>query len=273
MMVHVKIDNVFKYYMEEVPDDFESMKKAYPIILSPFLVAVYEYRGWGKWTVITKVSSIDIDNEPEFKEMVYKINSKATKLHGNNIGLIDTPKYATIYETTIPEIYPDNFLSIAQMVANDKGELIADHIGAKINPDYVKTTNWTEEEELEMSEDIGKFIAPVNVAISFMHCKNVHLIDEPLTRQRRRKLERKGGIRYKVLDIEPFKKQVRRETQPGESQLQRALHICRGHFATYTDEKPLFGKVTGTFWKPMHVRGNKSQGQVVKDYNIKLDDK
>ena len=113
---------------------------------------------------------------------------------------------------------------------------------------------------------------PACLAISFSHCKNVKLIDEPLSRQQRRMKERKGGTYYKVLDIEPFKQQVRRETQPGESQLQRALHICRGHFATYTEDKPLFGKHTGTYWKPMHVRGNRASGKVEKDYQVIIDD-
>lgn len=122
----------------------------------------------------------------------------------------------------------------------------------------------------EIFDEVQFVMFPVFVANSFMHCKNVNLIDEPLSRQQRRMRDRKGDVRYKVLDIEPFKEQVRREAQPGESHIQRALHICRGHFATYTDDKPLFGKVTGTFWKPMHVRGNSAAGVVIKDYEIKL---
>lgn len=50
--------------------------------------------------------------------------------------------------------------------------------------------------------------------------------------------------------------------------LKKALHICRGHFATYTDEKPLFGHFTGTVWKPSHVRGNVTEGIVSKDYRV-----
>jgi len=48
----------------------------------------------------------------------------------------------------------------------------------------------------------------------------------------------------------------------------RALHICRGHFATYSEENPLFGKYAGTFWVPMHTRGSKTQGEVVKAYGV-----
>jgi hypothetical protein len=46
------------------------------------------------------------------------------------------------------------------------------------------------------------------------------------------------------------------------------LHICRGHLRTYTEEKPLFGKVIGTFFIPAHLRGDEKVGTVVKDYQL-----
>lgn len=116
---------------------------------------------------------------------------------------------------------------------------------------------------------------PCFMAISLMHCRNVELIDKPISRQYRRHLERQGKpvIQYKMLDIEPFKTQVRNETaESGENEIERALHICRGHFATYTEDAPLFGKHVGTFWKPMHVRGSADAGVVEKDYKVIADD-
>ena len=50
--------------------------------------------------------------------------------------------------------------------------------------------------------------------------------------------------------------------------IKKALHICRGHFVTYTPKHPLFGKYVGTFWKPDHVRGNAKNGIVLKDYKV-----
>jgi hypothetical protein len=46
------------------------------------------------------------------------------------------------------------------------------------------------------------------------------------------------------------------------------LHTVRGHFATYTPEAPLFGKLTGTFWRPWHLSGNPERGVVESDYRI-----
>jgi hypothetical protein len=51
--------------------------------------------------------------------------------------------------------------------------------------------------------------------------------------------------------------------------MKRALHICRGSFATYTEDAPLFGRVVGTVWRPPHVKGNEAAGKVNKNYKIK----
>lgn len=126
-------------------------------------------------------------------------------------------------------------------------------------------------------ENVGiAALFPVLFSISLLHCKNIELSDlPPPSRQVRRLAERKGMeiIRYKTLVIEPFKKQVRHEArQAGESEIHRALHICRGHFREYSEERPLFGKYAGRFWVPMHARGSKEHGEVRKDYKVIADD-
>lgn len=120
--------------------------------------------------------------------------------------------------------------------------------------------------------DAAIALYPLMFALSLLHCRNVEIRDRPISRQQRRVAERSGkpAITYKELVIDAFRRQVRYETsQSGESEIKRALHICRGHFATYTDDNPLFGKYTGTFWRPMHVRGDKAAGEIRKTYKIK----
>lgn len=110
------------------------------------------------------------------------------------------------------------------------------------------------------------------LAISFMHCKNVAVspVDPPTKLSR--KYERKHGrplTRYHVLEIEPMKRVLKTEGRSDEVGLKKALHIARGHFRTYSEEKPLFGKFAGTVWVPQHLRGSKDRGQVKKDYAVK----
>jgi hypothetical protein len=114
-----------------------------------------------------------------------------------------------------------------------------------------------------------------------MHCKNVDLMPfekkiilpkksnskkklKDKTRQKKTVMEK-----YYVLQIEPMKKVLSEEGNIEHEGLERALHICRGHFRTY-DEKPLFGKIKGTFWVPQHMRGKAENGIIHKDYDIKL---
>ena len=110
----------------------------------------------------------------------------------------------------------------------------------------------------------------VCLGLSFMHCKNIRQVEakeDPGERFRRQYKVKK--YTYRTLVIGPMKEVLRREGRSETVGLQRALHICRGHFSTYSPEKPLFGRYPGTFWIPDHVRGTKENGEVHKNYEVK----
>ena len=109
---------------------------------------------------------------------------------------------------------------------------------------------------------------PAFLALSFMHCRNVERVAQTRSHRRSRGATRnQSRFTYHTLNITPMRQVLETEGQSGTMGFRRALHICRGHFATYTD-KPLFGKYRGTFWVPMHVRGSADSGSALKDYNI-----
>lgn len=109
--------------------------------------------------------------------------------------------------------------------------------------------------------------------LMFANCKNVQAVEEENlypTRQARRAAERRGDPkppRFYTLRINPnaMRKQGEGTSTSGR---ELSLHIVRGHFATYTDEKKLFGRHTGTFWIPAYVRGSQDVGIVGKDYEV-----
>lgn len=122
------------------------------------------------------------------------------------------------------------------------------------------------------ADSLGGFLHIPFMTLCFCHCKNIELTEHKLTEgklSQKKKNKLKAAYRYYVLNIEPMKNILKYEGESEKTGLKKALHICRGHFATYTPDAPLFGRVTGTFWKPMHVRGNKKEGVVIKDYKIK----
>jgi hypothetical protein len=109
------------------------------------------------------------------------------------------------------------------------------------------------------------------LAISFLHCKNVKRIENIPGGNFERARKRRGeppSLKFYTLEIEPMKQVLRTEGRIGEVGLGKALHICRGHFATY-DGAGLFGKYKGTFWRESHVRGKIERGLVAKDYAVK----
>ena len=106
------------------------------------------------------------------------------------------------------------------------------------------------------------------LAFTFLNCRNVKLEDitediQP-TEKIRRRLRIPRVSRY-TLNIGGY-----RSVSGGNSNEKDVMpfHLCRGHFATYTEQAPLFGKLVGRFWVPPHTRGNKKNGEVIKDYAI-----
>lgn len=111
---------------------------------------------------------------------------------------------------------------------------------------------------------------PVLLANSFAHCRNVReetVFPAPKLSDRYKKRHGLPLVRYTVLAIDPMREVLRREGRSTEVGAKRALHICRGHFKTY-DRKPLFNRLTGTYWFPEHVRGTASAGVVNKTYVV-----
>lgn len=117
---------------------------------------------------------------------------------------------------------------------------------------------------------------PIFLALSFLNCRNVVVAeDSTLATPRRRKgpAARRAdpSWRYLTLDIRAMRTVLTAATPRDGGTLQKALHICRGHFAHYGDAfgtAKLFGKLEGQFWIPQHVRGGAEQGVIVKDYRV-----
>jgi len=111
---------------------------------------------------------------------------------------------------------------------------------------------------------------PFWLAISFLHCKNVTMVNvDPCHVQGNKRVSQPcRRVHYRVLNIHPMQEVLRREGQQAITGLKRALHICRGHFRDYSQGRGLFGKHKGLYWFNQHRRGSSTHGVVVKDYMI-----
>lgn len=117
-------------------------------------------------------------------------------------------------------------------------------------------------------------LKPLLLAQSFLACSNVTLRPVEPSRQERRRHERERPneplMRYHIIDVgtRAAARPPRNAIESGSAEHKRALHICRGHFHTYTAERPLFGKHVGRFYIPAHVRGTAEAGISVHDYRV-----
>lgn len=114
----------------------------------------------------------------------------------------------------------------------------------------------------------------VSLAFTFANCSNVQLNDVTEQMQPSAKIRRRLKLpevkRYTLLiDGKKSTKNAAASADPQTGIM--PYHLCRGHFATYTAEKPLFGnpKLVGRYWHPPHTKGKKERGEVIKDYAIK----
>lgn len=112
---------------------------------------------------------------------------------------------------------------------------------------------------------------PALLTISFLHCKNIEIKSVEPSEKLSKKFSRKHGTeltRYHVLEISPIKRLLEQVRSGEKTGLRRALHICRGHFKTFTNDSPLFGRYAGKYWWPSQVRGVKESGISLKDYRV-----
>lgn len=120
------------------------------------------------------------------------------------------------------------------------------------------------------TEYIHTMFSVIMMGMSLANCKNVLLVEktpDPSVSKRFKDLTGRPMTRYQVITIRSMgvpstdrKPQQHFDVMP--------LHLRRGNFAHYSTDAPLFGKYTGTFWRPATVVGNEKNGMVVKDYKV-----
>lgn len=104
--------------------------------------------------------------------------------------------------------------------------------------------------------------------LKVLSCKNIETIDNPPPDKLNKKRIKSGKqpiFTYKTLVIKPTGKQ---QASIPRHLWENRIHLCRGHFKTYTEDAPLFGKFTGRYWWQPSVRGRNKDGVVMKDYKV-----
>lgn len=123
-------------------------------------------------------------------------------------------------------------------------------------------------QRLELMKDDEREISSLNMVLMLLNCKNIGTEKQypPKALNKKRLKHHKQPIfTYHILVLKPVGK--KQESIPRHLWNNR-IHLCRGHFKTYTEQNPLFGRITGRFWWQPVVRGRNRNGIVMKDYQF-----
>lgn len=274
------IDNVAEYYFAGTHQDLWG-NKDFPCSTPPFPNFVME---WRRPSRIASESQGDTrtDHLPKYS----LVSCHATLTDHNYVSLQETTaedRARRAVENAAGKLCPRWVLDMCAFAMNDKdkfyGPIVAQRVVVDKDGGIVEknTVTWRGAEIEEADKDLvynlpGSYIFPALLAISFMNCKNVTVAKgaiEDLKHERARiKRGKPPFVRFKVLQIEPLREILRREGGADTVGLQKALHICRGHFKDYTTGSGLFGKIKGRFWWDAKIRGKAEQGVVIKDYEL-----
>lgn len=120
-----------------------------------------------------------------------------------------------------------------------------------------------------LRERLDEMAKAALLVFGMLHCKNIILEAPERSQKAIKKAEKHNRPFFRYYTLRVTGKTITKgmnalHTKRNE---ENALHVCRGHFRTYTEEAPLFGKFTGTYWVDPHMRGGHSR-VVMKDYKV-----
>jgi len=220
-------------YCQEMFDD---------VISARFFYYIQELSRWefSPAEVFISTNNIPLDNHLEFS---------------NYLKPLTNPR-----EFSFDKIFYDDNTIVARYT-EDRKELM-NHYGVNNDTDFL----------IRMTKNILPSLFGLNLGLSLLQCKNIITVKgdnfDKLNQKRIRNGKEPCYV-FKTLMVKPLRySSDSKNKDKKESQGLVKLHVAMGHFKTYTEEKPLFGKLVGKFWWQEQVRGNIKNGMVVKDYHL-----
>jgi hypothetical protein len=197
-------------------------------------------------------------NEPEYAELAQ--------------GLTQPPKWLlslTDFTERHGHIFPEPMMPHFAIESN--GSLVADRKAWRFVVEGIYEDFEMEQVQEMAPSVIDWHIAPCFFALTLLHCKGVSLREASRPEHHSKKVHRREAkmprFEHHVIVIQD---KNGKEIKQGELRAasEKGFHIVLGHFATYTEEAPLFGRITGKFWIPAHIRGATTAGTITSEYTI-----
>ena len=157
------------------------------------------------------------------------------------------------------------FVVVVELHCADGKTMISNHYPKDFSAEI------SEKDEFDAKEHSMEIIHCVNLALLLLNTKNIVTQEHRPPAKLNKKRVKKG--KQPLFTYHTLRLQLPGKTKKGSGISETGdnttrLHLCRGHFKTYTEDNPLFGKLTGRYWWQPHARGDKTKGVVMKDYKV-----
>lgn len=229
----------------------------YPVLMPPFgnLFAEAHFCDGTDAGALLLTASYPDDASPNVREVFRAVNPKWV-VHGDLFAA-----FRACHSST-----PAEYVAEFAYALDETGQSCGDTLTHQ-NPAFGSVEPGMRDENADWSH-----IHPFMLSIALANCKNV-VLDRvqpvaPKLASAHEKKYKYPPIRYRLLLVGPMREVLRAEGASDQRGMKRALHICRGHFKTYTSEHKLFGRIEGRYWWQPSVRGSLDRGMVIKDYAI-----
>lgn len=259
------LDNVAEYYMSGTDQEYWDLVRDFPNLAPPYSVF---------WT------------EHKVPKVIHSREYGDTQLAGNKCGIKSRTGILWMAATTFTgENIPDNckwMLTAEIFVDYDvRGHDIEGPMGTwifMIDAEGVlvgqpQLQGYSDPQWNKTLSSMVSWMHPSLLAVSFLHCKNVKLVDVEPDKPLAKKYHARNGIwptEYHTLEIEPLKQILRHEGKSDTVGVAKAMHICRGHFRDYRQGAGLFGKYKQLVWTPSTIRGTKGDKAPPREIRIKI---
>ena len=116
---------------------------------------------------------------------------------------------------------------------------------------------------------LNRWALCTRLTLAYAAAKNASWIEAAPDRKTRKHSPALAGIRFRSIEIDMGKPKRRADGEDPESE-GVPWHHRRGHWAHYSEDKPLFGRAGahGWYWRPYTEVGDKKHGEIVQDYSV-----
>lgn len=223
---------------------------------SPFYYLLEPETYYKKWV------DLGFNLKPPYDEIMIEFNRDVVVMNEGSGEFVDCAG-VHIYDAK------DQWLEIATYTSRDGEIEKRGNVGIKIDENG-KIIDISRVHQGRIAERVCSLVTPALFVLNLLNCRNIKTVDREPNAETSELHQRYYGvpmISYKTIHVKPIGKQSSNGVVQ-EYQDLMPLHLRRGNFATYRDDAPLFGKFTGTFWRPATVVGSEKNGIVVKDYEV-----